>query len=89
MVTINHMTEKGLPFKLEGYSISSNRLPSNGPHSPVHVLWKRSINDTLDCQDQLKLIHEPKNESKTYYSRAMKIEIRNKILNKILNNILT
>ena len=43
-------------------------------------LWKRSINDTLDCPEQLKLIHELKNESKTYYSRAVKTEIRNKIL---------
>ena len=38
------------------------------------------INDTLDCPEQLKLMHELKNESNTYYSRAMKTEIRNKIL---------
>ena len=42
-------------------------------------MWKRSIDDILDCPEQLKLIHELKNESKTY-SRAMKTEIRNKIL---------
>ena len=52
---------------------------SSGPHRAVHFLWKRSINDTLDCPEQLKLIHELKNESKTY-SRAMKTEIWNKIL---------
>ena len=80
MATINHMTEKGLPFKLKGYSISYYKLPSSGPHPAVHFLWKRSINDTLDYPEQLKLIHELKNESKTYYSRAMKTEIWNKIL---------
>ena len=42
-------------------------------------MWKRSVNDTSDCPEQLKLIHELKNESKTY-SRAMKTEIQNKIL---------
>ena len=72
MATINHTTEKGLPFKLKGYSISYYRLPSSGPHPAVHFWWKRSINDTLDCPEQLKLIHELKNESKTCYSRAMK-----------------
>ena len=72
MAAINHTTEKGLPFKLKGYSISYYRLPSSGPHPAVHFWWKRSINDTLDCPEQLKLIHELKNESKTCYSRAMK-----------------
>ena len=80
MATINHTTAKGLPFKLKGYSISYYRLPSSGPHPAVHFWWKRSINDTLDCPEQLKLIHELKNESKTYYSRAMKTEIWIKIL---------
>ena len=80
MATINHMMENGLPFKLKGYSISHYRLPSSGPHPAVHFLWNRSINDTLDCPEQLKLIHELKNESKTYYSKAMKTEIQNKIL---------
>ena len=80
MATINHTTEKGLPFKLKGYSISYYRLPSSGPHPAVHFWWKRSINDTLDRPEQLKLIHELKNESKTYYSRAMKTEIWIRIL---------
>ena len=53
---------------------------SSGPHRAVHFLWKRSINDTLDCPEQLKLIHELKNESKTYYSRGMKTEIQSKII---------
>ena len=43
-------------------------------------MWKRSINDTLDCPEQLKLSHELKNESKTCYSRAIKTEIQNKTL---------
>ena len=80
MATINDMTEKGLPFKLKGYSISYNRPPSTGAHPAVHFLWKRSVNDTLGCPEQVKLIHELKNESRAYYSRAMKTEIRNKIL---------
>ena len=80
MATINHVTEKVLSFNLKGYSVSYCRLPSSGPHAAVHFLWKRSINDTLNCSEQLKLIHELKNESKTYYSRAMKTEIWNKIL---------
>ena len=80
MATINHMTEKGLSSKLKGYSVSYYRLTSSGPHPAVYFLWKRSINDTLDCPEQVKPIHEHKNESKTYDSRAMKTEIRNKIL---------
>ena len=80
MATIIHMTEKMLPSKLKSYSVSYYRLPSSGPHPAVYFLWKRSINDTLDCPEQLKLIHEHKNESKTYYSRAMKTEIRHKVL---------
>ena len=66
MATVNHKTEKGLPFKLKGYSISYYRLPLSGPHSAVHFLWKRSTKGTLDCPKQLKLlIPELKNESKT------------------------
>ena len=75
MAAINHMNEKGLPFILKGYSISYYRLPSSDSHPAVHFLWKRSTNDNLDCPEQLKLIHELKNESKTDYSRAMKTEI--------------
>ena len=62
MATINRMTEKGLPSKLKGYSVSYYKLPSSGPHPAVYFLWKRSINDTLDFLEQLKLIHEHKNE---------------------------
>ena len=62
IATTNHMTEKGLPFKLKGYSISYCRLPSSGPHPAIHFLWKRSINESLDCPEQLKLIHKLKNE---------------------------
>ena len=62
MATTNHMTEKGLPFKLKGYSISYCRLPSSGPHPAIHFLWKRSINESLDCPEQLKLIHKLKYE---------------------------
>ena len=62
MATTNHMTEKGLPFKLKGYSISYCRLPSSGPHPAIHFLWKRSINESLDCPEQLKPIHKLKNE---------------------------
>ena len=36
MATINHMTKKGLPFKLNAYSISYYRLPSSGLHPAVH-----------------------------------------------------
>ena len=77
MAAINQMTEKGLPFKLKDYSVCYYRLPSSRPHPAVHFLWKRSIHDTLDCPEQLKLIHKLKNKSKTYYSRAMKNEIWN------------
>ena len=62
MATINHMKEKRLPFKLKGYSISYYRQTSSDPHPAVPSLWKRSINDTSDCPEQLKLIHELKNE---------------------------
>ena len=65
------MTEKGLPFKLKGYSISYNRPPSTGAHPAVHFLWKRSVNDTLGCPEQVKRIHELKNESRAYYSRTI------------------
>ena len=71
---------KGLPVKVKGYSISYYRLLPSGPHPAVHFLWKRSISDALDYPEQLKLIYELKNKSKTYYSRAVKTEIQNKIL---------
>ena len=43
-------------------------------------MWKKSINDSADCPEQLKTIHDLKNKSKTYYSRTMKHEVRKKIL---------
>ena len=65
MATIYYMREKRLSYKLKVYySISYYRLPSSGPHPAVHFLWKRSISDNLDCAEQLKLIHELKNQSK-------------------------
>ena len=80
MTIIRHMIEQGLPFQLEEYSISYYKLPSVGSHSAVHFLWKKSINDSADCPEQLKTIHDLKNKFKTYYSRTMKHEVRKKIL---------
>ena len=80
MTIIRHMIEQGLPFQLEEYSISYYKLPSVGSHSAVHFLWKKSINDSPGCPEQLKTIHDLKNKSKTYYSRTMKHEVRKKIL---------
>ena len=79
MTIIKHMIERGLPFQLKEYSISYYKLPSAGSHSAVHFLWKKSINDSADCPEQLKTIHDLKNKSKTYYSR-MKHKVRKKIL---------
>ena len=80
MTIIKHMIERGLPFQLKEYSISYYELPSVASHSPVHFLWKKSINDSADCPEQLKTIHDLKNKSKTYYSRMMKHKVRKKIL---------
>ena len=79
MMIIKHMIEQ-LPFQLKEYSISYCKLPSVGSHSAVHFLWKKSINDSPGCPEQLKTIHDLKNKSKTYYSRTMKHEVRKKIL---------
>ena len=72
--------KRGLPFQLKEYSISCYKLPSVGSHSAVHFLWKKSINDSADCPEQLKTIHVLKNKFKTYFSRTMKHEVRKKIL---------
>ena len=80
MTVIKHMIERGLPFQLKEYSISYYKLPSVGSHSAVHFLWKKSINDSPGCPEQLKTIHDLKNKSKTYYSRMMKHEVTRKIL---------
>ena len=80
MTIIKRMIERGLPFQLKEYSISCYKLPSFGSHSAVHFLWKKSINDSANCPEQLKTIHDLKNKSKTYYSRTKKHEVRKTIL---------
>ena len=79
MTIIKHMIERGLPFELKEYWISYYKLPSVGSHWAVHFLWKNWINDSADCPDQLKAIHDLKSKSKTYYSKTMKHEVRKKI----------
>ena len=66
MTIIKYTIERGLPFQLKEYSISYYKLPSVGSHSAVQFLWKKSINDSADCPEQLKTIHALKNKSKTY-----------------------
>ena len=80
MKVIKHLLEEGLPFNFNDVSVYHFKLPSSGPHPAVHFLWKQPVGDANSCPAQLKLIHDLKSQSKSYYTRAMKLEIRKTIL---------
>ena len=59
-------------------SIYYFKLPSQGPHKAIHILWKQfQIEDSTP--QQMKLVEEIRNNSKSFYSRAMRKEIQHKL----------
>ena len=54
------------------------KLPSQGPHKAVNIFWKQPQNEGSTPQ-QMKLVEELRNNSKSFYSRAMRKEIQHKL----------
>ena len=75
-----HLLDEGLPFNFSEFSIYHLKLSFSGPHPAVHFLWKQPVADTSCSTAQLKLIHNLKSQSKTYYTCTMKIQIGKTIL---------
>ena len=59
-------------------SIYYFKLPSQGPHKAVNIFWKQPQNEDSTPQ-QMKLVEELRNNSKSFYSRAMRKEIQHKL----------
>ena len=75
---IETLIKKGFPYRFPKSSIYYFKLPSQGPHKAVHILWKRPQNEDSTPQ-QMKLVEELRNNSKSFYSRAMRKEIQHKL----------
>ena len=75
---IETLIKKGFPYRFPKISISYFKLPSQGPHKAVHILWKQSQNEDSTPQ-QIKLVEELPNNSKSFYSRAIRKEIQHKL----------
>ena len=65
---IETLIKKGFPSRFPKISISYFKLPSQGPHKAVHILWKQSQNEGSTPQ-QMKLVEELCNNSKSFHSR--------------------
>ena len=72
------LIKKGFPYQFPKSSIYYFKLPSQGPHKAVHILWKQPQNEDSTPQ-QMKLVEELRNNSKSFYSRAMRKEIQHKL----------
>ena len=75
---IETLIKKGFPYRFPKSSIYYFKLPSQGPHKAVHILWKQPQNEDSTPQ-QMKLVEELRNNSKSFYSRAMRKEIQHKL----------
>ena len=80
MKIIKNLLDRGLPFNFGEFSVYHFKLPSSGPPPVVHFLCEVNSSRDKFSAAQLKLIHDLKNQSKTYYTRAMKMQIRTAIL---------
>ena len=80
MKIIKQVTDEGLPFNFSEFSIYHLKLHLSSHHPAVHFLWKQLVADASWKTAQLKLIHNLKSQSKTYYTSAMKIQIWTTIL---------
>ena len=69
------LIKKGFPYRFPKSSLCYFKLPSQGPHKAVHILWKQPQNEDSTPQ-QMKLVEELRNNSKSFYSRAMWKEIQ-------------
>ena len=72
------LTQKGFPFHLENCDLFYFKLPSQGCHRAVHVLWKQPKNENSTPR-QLQLIEQLRSCKKTFYTRAMRREIQSKL----------
>ena len=75
---IKTLIKKGFPYRFPKSSIYYFKLPSEGPHKAVHILWKQPQNKDSTPQ-QMKLVEKLCNNSKSFYSRAMRKEIQHKL----------
>ena len=79
---VHHATKtlikKGFPHRFPKSSIYYFNLPSPGQHKAVHVLWKQPQKEDSTPQ-QMKLVENLLNISKSFYSRAMRKEIQQKL----------
>ena len=65
-------------YRFPKSSIYYFKLPSQGPHKAFHILWKQPQNKDSTSQ-QMKLVEEVRNNSKSFYSRATQKEIKHKL----------
>ena len=75
---IKTLIKKDFPYQFPKSSIYYFKLPSQGPHKAVHILWKQPQNEDSTPQ-QMKFVEELRNNSKSFYSRAMQKEIQHKL----------
>ena len=64
---IETLIKKGFRYWFPKSSIYYFKLPSQGPHKAVHILWKQPQNEDSTPQ-QMKLVEELCNNSKSFYS---------------------
>ena len=55
---IDSLIKKGFPCWFQKSSIYYFKLPSQGQHKAVHILWKQRKNEDRTPQ-QMKLVEEP------------------------------
>ena len=76
--SIKTLIKKGFPYRFPKSSIYYFKLLSQGQHKAVHVLWKQPQKEDSTPQ-QMKLVEKLLNNSKSFYSRAMRKEIQHKL----------
>ena len=59
---IETLIEKGFPYRFPKSSIYYFKLPSQGQHKDVHIVWKQPQNEDSTPQ-QMKLVEELRNNS--------------------------
>ena len=74
---INKLKKDGFPSVMKNYEIFYFRLPSEGPHSAIHFIWKQPLNDKP--KEQQKLIDKVCRSRNMYYNRLTKREIKEKL----------
>ena len=74
--SIMNLKKKGFPFVMKTYDLCYFGLPSEGPHSARHFIWKQPLNDSLVEQ---QLVDKIRSSRDVYYSIATKREIKKEL----------